>query len=202
MALFDKNPDDAVQAGIQMLETLKKYNRERVKLDWVPITVGIGINTGKMMLGTIGEPRRMEGTVISDAVNLASRIEGITKLYGSPLVISEHTVKQFVNPEPFLIRAIDRVRVKGKQNPVTVFEVFNSDAPETVERKIAMSGKFDEALTLYTDNDLNDALMLFKECSAKCPDDKVAKIYIERCNSHMVNRLPEDWDGISALDFK
>ncbi len=126
MALFEGGPDDAVRAAIAMLRQLEVYNQGRVRAGYQPIEIGIGINSGDLMLGTVGEHRRMEGTVISDTVNLASRLESLTKEYGVPLIISENTMKGLETPYP--TRFIDRLVVKGKSEPVSIFEVRDPEA--------------------------------------------------------------------------
>ncbi|HNF28623.1 MAG TPA: adenylate/guanylate cyclase domain-containing protein, partial [Leptospiraceae bacterium] len=118
MALFNRSADDAVHAAISMLNQLKN------SLNETDIKIGIGINTGPVMLGTVGEANRMEGTVISDAVNLASRLENLNKEYGTEILISEFTLNNMKNPEQFCIRRIDKVRVKGKNQDVEIFEIL------------------------------------------------------------------------------
>jgi len=127
MALF-ANADDALQAGLAMLAALEGFNAERRATGLPPIEIGIGINTGSLMLGTIGEKHRMDGTVISDAVNLAARIEGLTKDYAAPMLISEFTYRELSNPEASAIRPVDVVVVKGKTRPVAIYAVSPSPA--------------------------------------------------------------------------
>jgi class 3 adenylate cyclase len=122
MALF-ANADDALQAGLAMMATLDGFNAERRTAGREPIEIGIGINTGSLMLGTIGEKHRMDGTVISDAVNLAARIEGLTKNYGAPMLISEYTYEELADPGAYAIRPVDVVVVKGKTRPVAIHAV-------------------------------------------------------------------------------
>jgi class 3 adenylate cyclase len=126
MALFD-TADDALRAGLAMFDALDAFNAERRLADLAPIAIGIGVNSGSLMLGTIGEKHRMDGTVISDAVNLASRIEDLTKVYHVGLLISQYTYEQLAEPETYDIRQIDVVRVKGKTQPVTIYEVFHNN---------------------------------------------------------------------------
>jgi class 3 adenylate cyclase len=122
MALFD-DPDDAVRASLTMIETLERYNEGRRLQGSDPVGIGIGLNTGSLMLGTIGEQHRMDGTVISDAVNLASRIESLTKTYKVGILISQFTRERLADPEAYDIRLVDTVTVKGKTHPVSLYEV-------------------------------------------------------------------------------
>ncbi|HQS17167.1 adenylate/guanylate cyclase domain-containing protein [Reyranella sp.] len=122
MALF-ANADDALRAGLAMLAALDGFNDDRRAAGLAPIEIGIGINTGSLMLGTIGEKHRMDGTVISDAVNLAARIESLTKDYAAPMLISEFTYRELSQPEASAIRPVDVVVVKGKTRPVAIYAV-------------------------------------------------------------------------------
>ena len=181
MALFSGGADDAVKAGIAMLQRLKEFNTNRGRLGRPRIKIGIGINTGSMMLGTVGGHSRMDGTAISDAVNLASRLEGLTKNYGVGLLISEKTFFALNNPADYAIRLIDRVKVKGKSEQVIVYEVFDADSPEVKEGKLFTLAVFKQAIVLYNSGNLSEAAQLFSHCLHLNPGDKVAKIYLERC---------------------
>ena len=181
MALFSGSADDAVKAGIAMLQQLKEFNTNRGRLGRPRIKIGIGINTGSMMLGTVGGHSRMDGTAISDAVNLASRLEGLTKNYGVGLLISEKTFLALNNPTDYAIRLIDRVKVKGKSEQVIVYEVFDADSPEVKEGKLFTLAVFKQAIVLYNSGNLSEAAQLFSHCLHLNPGDKVAKIYLERC---------------------
>ena len=181
MALFSGSADDAVKAGITMLQLLEEYNKTRERPGREAIRIGIGINTGSLMLGTVGGKNRMEGTVISDAVNLASRIEGLTKTYGVSLLISHYTFMQLHHPLDYAMRLIDRVKVKGKSEMVSVFEVFDADPPELKERKLITKPIFEQALVLYYLEKFSQAAQLFADCLRQNPMDNVAQIYLERC---------------------
>ncbi len=181
MALFSGNADDAVRAGIAMLQKLQEYNQTRQRPERPSIKLGIGINTGELMLGTVGSKNRMDTTVISDAVNLASRVEGLTKEYGVSLLISHQTFLKLEESNNYAIRLIDNVKVKGKSERISVFEVFNADPIALLEGKLLTKKIFEEALFLYTQKSLKEATKLFTECLEKTPDDNVVKIYLERC---------------------
>ncbi|MBD2016909.1 PAS domain S-box protein [Microcoleus sp. FACHB-53] len=181
MALFNKGADNALKAAISMLQRLAEYNKGRAKAGYIPIRVGIGINTGSLMLGTVGGYSRMDSTVISDTVNLASRIEGLTKEYGVSLLISHDTFSQLHDANQYAFRLIDRVKVKGKLAAVSVYEVFEADPPKIRESKLATKTAFEEALLLYNLHSFKSASQLFEECLHLNPEDTVAQIYLARC---------------------
>lgn len=184
MALFGNEADDAVKAGIDMLHKLAEYNQHRINVGYLPIKIGIGINTGSLILGTVGGFNRMDGTVISDAVNLASRIEGLTKNYGVSLLISQETFSRLQNPAQYSIRKIDRVKLKGKSEAVIVYEVFDGDAPEIREGKLATTELFVKALEIYNLQKFREAQELFQEVLSINSRDQVANIYLKRCQQH------------------
>src|SRR5919199_2275073 len=179
MALFSGGADNAVKAGIAMLHQLTQYNQYRTHSGYVPIQIGIGINTGSLMLGTVGEQNRMDSTVISDAVNLASRLETLTKSYGVSLLISDHTFLRLQNPTDYAIRRIDEVKVKGKSEYVTIYEVFDADPPELKAAKLATLPTLAEAISFYLDNDYAAAAEHFAVCQQSCSQDSVVQIYLQ-----------------------
>ncbi|MGK5093969.1 pentapeptide repeat-containing protein [Deltaproteobacteria bacterium TL4] len=202
MALFDHNADDAVKASVDMLKELQNYNNHRNLLGKPSIQIGIGINTGSLMLGTIGGNNRMDGTVISDAVNLASRIEGMTKNYGASILISEYTFYQLKAPHTFSTRIVDRVQVKGKKDPVSVFEILDGEPPHQRELKKATASVFEQGLALYHLQEFDAAKSLFVGCQHKNPDDRALQLYIQRCEQYATRNPHEPWDGITRLDSK
>ncbi|TAG93453.1 MAG: PAS domain S-box protein [Oscillatoriales cyanobacterium] len=179
MALFDGSADNAVKAGIAMLEQLNVYNTTYTQSDRPPLQIGIGINTGSLMLGTVGGQNRMDSTVISDAVNLASRIENLTKEYGVSMLITHNTFIQL--EEVYDLRLIDRVKVKGKSRMVTIYEVFAADSPELRQKKLDTKTIFEQALVFYYMNRFIEATELFSRCLEHNPADNVAQIYMQRC---------------------
>jgi len=183
MALFSGTADDALKAGIAMLKRLADYNQARQKMGRQPIQIGIGINTGSLMLGTVGGYNRMDGSVISDTVNLASRVESLTKNYEVPFLITNHTFLQLRDPDDYAIRLIDRVKVKGKSEIVSVFEVFDADPPELFEGKSVTRTTFEQALSLYNSGSFNEAVKLFQDVLSINPRDKVVGIYLKRCQT-------------------
>jgi two-component system sensor histidine kinase ChiS len=184
MALFD-TADHAVMSSIEMLKEIYTYNEGRVRAGYTPIEIGIGINTGPLMLGTIGGSMRMQETVISDAVNLASRIEHLTKTYSTPLLISEQTLWEIEDSTKYCIRYVDRVQVKGISEPAVVHEVFDADPDDIKELKLATEQAFSNAWVHFQNGEFREADMLFRECLDKNPTDPVARIYVERCQKEL-----------------
>jgi len=123
MALFPRRPDDALAAALTMRGALLDYNAGRVRAGYPAIRFGIGVHTGLLMLGTIGENRRMDSTVISDTVNAASRLEGLTKKYGLDILLSGETMDQMEDPGAFELRFVARETVKGRSQPITVYHL-------------------------------------------------------------------------------
>lgn len=184
MALFADKADDAIHAAISILRRLHEYNKTRQRPERLPLKIGIGINTGDLILGTVGGAQRIDGTVIGDAVNLASRLEELTKLYDVSLLISSSTFISLENPVKYSIRLIDRVKVKGKEKIVTVFEIFDADPPELLEGKTMTKHVYEEAIILYYQRKFSQAAQGFQDCLSKNPNDRVAQIYLERCQKN------------------
>lgn len=182
MALFHGTADDALRSAIAMFQTLKQYNEERETSGSPSIEVGIAINTGMMMLGTLGEHDRMDSTVISDAVNLAARLEGLTKFYHVSLLISEYTFQQLKDPDQYSIRFLDRVKVKGKTEAVAVYEVYDPDDAQTRSEKQKTAKIFEKACQCYQEKDLTQAKSLFEECLRQNPEDKTTQVFINSCD--------------------
>lgn len=132
------------------IRNLRKDLEEQKRQGYKPIRIGVGLQTGTLTLGIIGEAGRMESTVISDAVNLASRIEGLTKIYGASILISQNTLFDLEQPSQYHFRFLDRVQVKGRQEPVSVFEIFSGDSEEMIAlpglQFSGLKGQFDRDL--------------------------------------------------------
>lgn len=203
MALFPTAADDALTAALSMLSRLDEYNSGRERAAYAPIRIGIGINTGLLMLGVIGGGNRMEGTVLGHTVNLASRLQTLTKTYGTPLLVSEHTLYSLSEPEKFLVRHLGRVKVAYKTHPESIYEVFNHDAPHIREQKVRSLKKFEEALTYYHTRAVARAQPMLEEIVRDNPDDIPAKVYLQRCADYLLTGLyvdSEDFTGELVWD--
>lgn len=198
MALFAGSADDALRAAIVMLHKLDYYNAGRNRADYSPLHIGIGLNTGIAMLGTVGSEGRMDSTVIGDTVNLASRLESSSKIYGVPLLISEHTLYGLADPQQYHTRLIDRIRVKGKIHPLSIYEVFDADPAAMLEAKKATLHQFAEAVACYHLRDVERAKMLFQQCATIAPQDSVVALYLGRCERFLKTG---EHEGTGELDM-
>ena len=187
MALFSQSADDALKASIEMLQRLQQYNQERLGYHQLPIEIGIGINTGAVMLGTVGGRNRMDSTVISDTVNVAARIERMTRIYSANLLISHHTFLQLSDSNAYAMRVIDRVRVKGKEAYVSVYEVFEPDPPAVRSAKLKSRTEFENGLADFHQKHYDKAIQKFQHCLTLCPTDKIAQSYLERARQAALN---------------
>ncbi|MGQ9630233.1 MAG: adenylate/guanylate cyclase domain-containing protein [bacterium] len=197
-----KHDDDSLKtvlAGLDMVRSLEAFNRRQVELGRVEFKIGVGISTGEVVVGNIGSEQKMDYTVIGDAVNLASRLEGLTKEYGVPLIISEFTYEKIKDSE-IKVRELDSVRVRGKIKPVKVYEVRgNGDLPEEEQRAMEI---FRGGLELYKARSWDDALGAFRKVLSILPQDKPSRIYVERCQEFKRTPPPPDWDGVYVMQTK
>lgn len=179
MALFPEKIEDAVNAGIQMHKQLRKYNVLRRSQGYARIKIGIGMHTGLLKLGTVGEELRMESTVISDAVNLASRLEGMTKKFGSGLIISE-TMRDAV-ADQYELRYLGRVKIKGKTGSAKIFEVLDADSEMIRDVKLEFRQRFEEGVEMFQRGNYDESARIFSEVYEVNPLDVAVKAYIDQC---------------------
>jgi adenylate cyclase len=188
------NPKHAVkacEAALAMVEIVRSM---------APLEMRIGINTGNMVAGNLGHRERMEYTVIGDAVNLASRLEGANKAFGTSILINEST-EALVRGQ-FHLRRVDRIRVVGKEKPVEVFEVLAAAEQPVPEKLEALLASFDVFNRAYDDRDWKQAEALIREHVEKFNHDAVAHAYLERCAYFLAEPPADDWDGVFTLTAK
>ena len=202
MALFEVSADRAVQAGVGMARALEEFNRRSASAGGPQLRAGIGVNTGPLVLGTVGGHERIQCTVIGDTVNLASRIEQLTKVYDARFLVGEHTVESLQGPDRFSLRRVDRVAVKGKERPVNLYEVLDAESTARRAAKEATRGLLDEAMARYLDWDFASAARLFTEGVRRDPQDPVFALFQSRAVRYEATPPPVDWQGFESLTSK
>jgi class 3 adenylate cyclase len=202
MALFPERSEDALNASIEMRIKLLEFNEIMGQFGKPAIDAGIGIHTGLLMLGVIGGEGRMDSTVISDAVNLASRLEGLTKIYGGSIIITEDTLIKLNDPNHYHFRFLDVVKVKGKKEAIYIFEIMDGEPERIRNLKLMTKDDYNKALQSYKKKEFEKALNLLQNIEAVNPDDKAVKIYIDRCKHYLKNGVPDMWDGVASFEMK
>ncbi len=191
------NPNHAVQACRASLQIL------RAMLRMEPVRCRIGINSGRMIAGNMGSRERFEYTVIGDAVNLASRLEGVNKPYRTDVMISEMTEEKVRGS--FLLREVDSIRVVGKAQPVRIYQLLDTvENKDSVEhaRWSEMVESFFPGLEAYKARNWEKAATHFEHHSTLFPEDSVGRIYKERCCGFLATPPPADWDGVFQMETK
>jgi hypothetical protein len=158
-----------------------------------PLFTRIGINSGEMVAGNMGTEQKMNYTVMGSPVNLASRLEGANKQYGTWILAAEETVKECAGG--VLARRLDRVRVVGIHEPVRIYEILEISTDSSAEQRILVES-FDEALEIFEKRDWNAALAAFERVLVLCPKDGPALCYIDRCRKFLETPPAPDWDGV------
>lgn len=204
MAVFDSENSDAVLNTAEgMMKELARFNRERSRDKKSPVKIGIGIHFGPVVLGTIGSDDRMDSTIIGDSVNLAARMEGLTKIYGCPVMITDEVVSSISATDQKWIREVDTVKVKGKDTPVRVYDFYSADPAHIRRRKFDATETLRQGIDHYKRKEWDVAAKFFKEGKKRVPSDRVFGLYLERCKQYGSGsvELPENWDGsFTALD--
>jgi len=190
----------ACLSALEMQEVLV-HLRKRWKSRGEPeFHVRIGINSGPMIAGNIGGENRFDYTVIGDAVNLASRLEGANKTYGTNIMISEFT-KELLD-DSLVLRELDMIRVKGKTKPVRIYEVMARNKSDLSNAQLILLDEFQKGLEAYRRRKWDEAIRFFKNALLAVPEDGPAKAYIERCNYFIKHSVPKEWDGVFEMKTK
>jgi adenylate cyclase len=200
MALFKGSPDHAVRAGIASFRALDRFNQALAARGEAPIRIGIGINTGPLMLGILGGKERLNASVIGDPVNLASRIEAYTKQANAPLLVSDTTVELLDDPAAYALRPVERVRLPGVVRPVLVHEVLDALPDAERARKLSSLEDLEAGRKAMLEGNLALALDRLQAARALDPLDPVIARALERCRAFLEHGLPAGWDGVTDLD--
>jgi signal transduction histidine kinase/class 3 adenylate cyclase/ActR/RegA family two-component response regulator len=199
MALFLEKPEDAINAAIAYQQLVRQYNTQRVQQGRLPLSVGIGLHTGSLMLGIIGDENRMGTGVVSDTVNTASRMEGLTKHFGVSVLISGASFNRLKTPEQYHHRYLGKVQVKGKQKVLDVYEFFDGDAERTVALKTKTKTDFEKGLNQYYDRHFEEAVVSFRKVLDIHPEDLTTQLYQKKAATLIAQGVAEDWTGVEVM---
>ncbi|MCB1139476.1 MAG: adenylate/guanylate cyclase domain-containing protein [Leptospiraceae bacterium] len=221
MALFQdriRSRQDSVKAGLDILTELADINRMRALTGSRPIAIGIGIHYGNVMLGTIGSQTRLDTTAVGDTVNTAARIETLTKLYRTEMLISQDvlgTQTDLMGPgteasetgdRDFTsvvgadgIRPLDVVRLRGKTRPIQIYEVFQHRSEKDKDQILKQRPRFEEGRLLYVNKDFSGAAALFRDLARTSPSEHVYRLYYSRARRYEESPPGDDWDGVHSV---
>ena len=189
--------DNAVAAAVDMLKRLRTFNAARIAKGQPPIDIGIGIDTGLVIAGTIGSPKRMDYTVIGEHVNLASRIESANKFYGTRILVSEHTMAKLTNKGR--IRELDQIHAQGIEMPIRLFEVLDYHTEESFPRIDDVLAAFAEGLEHYRRQEWQRGAAAFSAALNANPNDRPTQIFLGRCWSNLARPPSESWTGVTDI---
>ncbi|MFM9267689.1 GAF domain-containing protein [Tychonema sp. BBK16] len=188
----------AVKSALDMRKRLVEFNDSRPGED--PFRFGIGISSGEVVSGNIGSQKRMDYTVIGDAVNLSSRLEQLTKEYGCDIILSEFTYS--LCSDRIWVRELDKVRVKGKNQPVGIYELLQSSSDPIDGETQKFLELYKNGREAYISRNFQKAISFFDAALVMRPSDKPVEVHMERSLSYLEVSPPEDWDGVHTMSTK
>lgn len=202
MAIFPGNASDALNAAIEMQKRVQEFNQVRKVNNQVPIKIGIGMHTGILIMGVTGDLERMDAATISDTVNTASRIESLTKYYRTSILLSDASLEQILQSEKYNLRHLGKVQVKGKKAPVGIYECFNGNTEEEIDKMEKSLVAFNQGMKHYLNKSFTDAIESFSEVIHSNPEDLTAEFFIEKATRYIKNGVPENWAGVEEMMSK
>ncbi len=202
MALFPNSPQKALEAAIDMQRKLVDYNAQRIHEGRTAIRIGVGLHTGPLIMGIIGDQDRMDAATIADTVNTASRIENLTKHYGTPILLSEDSLEQIPEDADVNFRYLGQVQVKGKKEPVGLYECLNGEPPNIRAKKKAVQSDFEKGLELFYQREFGEATVVFNRILKQNDQDHPARLFMTKASELLIKGVPEEWTGVEVMTFK
>lgn len=196
----EDDEDRALRAGINMISSLREWNKTREAAGQMPVDMGLGLNTDRIVAGNIGSRKRMDYTMIGDGVNLAARLESACKQYSARILVSQYTVARLKGV--YRLREVDKVVVKGKTEPVGVFECLDYHDDTTFPELQEVLGCFNEGVKLYRRQEWDRASGFFAKALAANPEDTLSQTYIDRCDLMKASPPGDEWDGVWVMTSK
>lgn len=202
MAIFPKHPAGALKAAIEMQQLLRVYNRARLAEGKSLLRVGMGLHSGSLIMGIIGDDQRLDAATISDTVNVASRIESLTKHFGVNILLSEDTFQQLTQPNEFSCRYLGRVLVKGKRKAIGIYECINGDGETQQLLKKQTTTLFERGLHQYLTKQFQAAQTTFERILKANPKDQPALLFLEKAAYFVANNVEKEWTGVEKMEWK
>ena len=202
MALFPNGAQNALRAAVEMNKELAQLNGERVENNKAPVKIGIGMQNGNLIMGITGDIERLDAAIISDTVNTASRIEGLSKHFGTNILISDSCIDNLTDPEEFDFRFLGPVKVIGKQKPIQLYECINGDEKVLQQHKLETLGTFNEGMRLYFNKEFAMAAVTFQQIIKQNPDDHTARLLLNRSAHLITKEIGDDWKGVESMTNK
>ena len=202
MALFPKGPQSALRASVEMHGALNDFNKERILKNRLPIKIGIGMQNGNLIMGITGDVERLDAAIISDTVNTASRIEGLSKHFGTSILLTGRCKDFLTDPEEFNFRYLGPVQVKGKQKPIALYECINGDNSSLKRHKLNTLDTFDKGMKLYFDKEFAMAAVTFQQIVKLNQNDLTAKLFLNRSAHLITQEIGDDWKGVESIKTK
>jgi class 3 adenylate cyclase len=202
MAIFPRNAEDALSAAIEMQKEVQDLNRIRLSDGQTPIQIGVGMHTGPLIMGITGDENRMDATTISDTVNIASRLESLTKHYTVNIILSDSSLKQIEQRDGFHLRSLGLVQLKGKREAVEIHECFDSNTLPDMEKKLNTLAIFNEGISLFLNKSFPEANIAFKKVIETDPGDHTAKFFYRNTKKIIDEGVFENGAGIVAMHEK
>jgi adenylate cyclase len=202
MAIFPRNAEDALLAAIEMQKEVQDLNKIRNANDQMPIQIGVGMHTGPLIMGITGDKDRMDATTISDTVNIASRLESLTKHYSVNIILSDSSLKQIGQKDGFHLRSLGLVQLKGKREAVEIHECFDSNPVPDKEKKLNTLAAFNEGVSFFLNKSFQEANLAFKKVVDTDPGDHTAKFFYRNTKKIIEEGVFENGAGIVAMHEK
>ncbi|TBW30223.1 adenylate/guanylate cyclase domain-containing protein [Gramella sp. KN1008] len=202
MALFPKGAQYALRASVQMQEALKEYNCERISKNRTPVKMGVGMQNGKLIMGITGDVLRMDAAIISDTVNTAARIEGLSKFYGTSILLTKNCLDDLTDASEFNFRYLGPVKVKGKEHTIDLYECIDGDEKSLLEHKLVSMNVFERGMDLFFKKEFAMAAVTFQEVLKQHKEDYTAKLFLNRAAQLITQEIEDDWKGVVAMDKK
>lgn len=202
MAIFPDDPKDALLAAIAMQQSLQEYNHQRQALGLPLIRIGIGMHTGSLIMGITGDEHRMDAATISDTVNTAARIEGLTKYFRTSILVSEATMARIKGKEEFHLRYLGKVQLKGKYKALGIHECFSGYEFDLVTSRMESLPMFNQGLQAYLEGNFAEAVGTFQQIIDKDPYDQTTQYFLEHAKKYIAHGIPANWSGALEMAGK